>query len=90
MNEKQFGELLKCLVNVDIDKICLNIMCVDNLDFNLSFIEYEDAEKLLVWVTGVDMRERPHIIMKDKIIAVNIVYDDDIKIVDDGHDIMVG
>lgn len=90
--ESRFGELLKSIVNVDVEKICLNIMCVDNLDFNLSFIEYEDDEKLVVWVTGADMRERPHIIMKDKIIAVNIVYEEDIKIIENEKDLdmMVG
>ena len=89
MTEKYFGELLENLVNVHVDKICLNISCVDNLDYNLAFIEFEDDEKLVVWVTGVDMRERPHIIMKDKIIAVNIVYDEDIKFIKNENDIDV-
>ena len=91
MTEKYFGELLKNLVNVDVDKICLNIMCVDNLNYNLAFIQDETDNLLIVWVTGADMRERPHIIMKDKIISVAVVYDDDIELVEiKDNDVMVG
>lgn len=92
MTEKYFGELLENLVHVDVDKICLNISCVDHLDYNLAFIEFEDDEKLVVWVTGSDMRERPNIIMKDKIIGVSVVYDNDIELVgiNKEEDVMVG
>lgn len=91
MIEKYFGELLENLVNVDVDKICLNILCVDGLTYNLAFIQEETDNMLIVWVTGADMRERPHIIMKDKIISVSVVYDDDIELVEiKDNDVMVG
>lgn len=63
-----------------ISEIPLNVTTTLS-DFNLCFIEYEDAEKLLLAVTGEDGRERLNIVFKKHIVSIAVVYDGDVQIV---------
>lgn len=84
------GELLRKELNIDEKNICVNISTII-ADYNMCFIEYEDEEKLGVYITGNDGRERYLIINKESIVSLQVVYRDDIKLGDkDSFDIMVG
>ena len=81
-------ELLTKTMNCDYKNICLNITTITDI-FNLCFIEYEDPEKLGVYITGEDGRERFLIIQKEHIVALQVVYEQDIQIHEDNNDVMV-
>ena len=83
-------ELLSKELSIDIKHVCINISTVI-ADYNLCFIEYEDDEKLGVYITGQDGKERFLILYKEAIIAIQVVYQGDVSFggnYDD--DIMVG
>jgi hypothetical protein len=83
-------ELLSQVLDVSKEFICVNIS-TEIMDYNLCFIEYEDSEKLGVYVTHEDGRERYMILNKQYIVSLQVVYENDIKIgVKDEEDIMVG
>ena len=82
-------ELLTRTLKTDIEYICLNITTITDI-YPLCFIDYEDHEKLGVYVTHDDGRERFAIIYIAQIVALEVVYQNDIKITDkDDNDIMV-
>ena len=83
-------ELLQKELDTDPKHICVNITTPTDI-YTLSFIEYEDHEKLGVYTTGEDGRERYGIIFKDQIIAVQVIYEQDINITDEetSEDIMI-
>lgn len=82
-------ELLTRTLNTDIEYICLNITTITDI-YNLCFIDYEDHEKLGVYITHEDGRERFLIIYKSQIVALQVVYEQDIKIGDDEKgDVMI-
>lgn len=83
-------ELLQKTLNIDPEHICLNITTITDI-FQLCFIEYEDYEKLGVYITGEDGRERFMIINKEQIVALQVIYEQDIKIGDENKtdDVMV-
>ena len=82
-------ELLTRTLNTDIEYICLNITTITDL-YNLCFIDYEDHEKLGVYITHEDGRERFLIIYKNQIVALQVVYEQDIQIKDDEKgDVMI-
>lgn len=84
------SELLHEKLGTDIKYICVNITTITDL-YNLCFIEYEDYEKLGVYITHNDGRERFLIIYKDQIVSIQVVYEQDIKLTkkDDAEDVMV-
>ena len=82
-------ELLTRTLKTDIEYICLNITTITDI-YPLCFIDYEDHEKIGVYVTHDDGRERFAIIYIAQIVALEVVYQNDIKITDkDDNDIMV-
>lgn len=82
-------ELLHTAVEIDPKNICLNISTTTDI-FNLCFIEYEDENKIGVYITGEDGRERFLIINKSQIIALQVVYENDIQITkNDEDDVMI-
>ena len=84
-------DLLHLTLEIDPKHICLNITTITDI-FPLCFIEYEDQEKIGAYITGEDGRERFLIIFKEHIVALQVVYEQDIdlyKPVDDKEDIMV-
>ena len=90
--ELNITELLEKEVKIDPKHICLNITTVTDI-YNLCFIEYEDPIKLGVYITGDDGKERFLIIYKEQIVALQVIYEDDIKIqigtLENNNDIMV-
>ena len=72
-------DLLHLTLELDPKHICLNITTITDI-YNLCFIEYEDEDKLGVYITGDDGRERYLIIMKDQIVSLQVIYEDDIKL----------
>ena len=72
-------ELLHEKLHTDITHICVNITTITDI-YNLCFIDYEDYEKLGVYITGEDGRERFLIIYKDQIVALQVVYEQDITL----------
>ena len=82
-------ELLEQVLNASKEVICVNIS-TEIMDYTLCFIEYEDDEKLGAYVTGEDGRERYTIINKQYIVSLQVVYENDIKFIEDNEDIMVG
>ena len=85
------GELLHDKLDIDTEHICVNISTVI-ADYNLCFIEYEDDQKIGVYITGNDGKERFLIIYKEAIVSLQVVYQEDIKIGENGDDldVMVG
>ena len=84
------GELLEKELDIDVKNICVNIYTV-SYDYLMCFIEYEDDEKLGVYITGNDGKERYLIVYKEAIVSLQVVYQDDINLEDnDGNDVMVG
>ena len=82
-------ELLHIALEIDPKHICLNITTVTDL-FNLCFIEYEDNEKIGVYITGEDGHERFLIINKEHIVALQVIYEQDIQLqTNEDEDIMV-
>ena len=84
-------ELLKKELDTDPEHICVNITTPTNI-YNLCFIEYEDHEKIGTYITGEDGRERYAIIFKEQIVAVQVVYEQDVNIKDNEEtreDIMI-
>ena len=77
-------ELLTRTLNTDIEYICLNITTITDI-YNLCFIDYEDHEKIGAYLTGDDGRERFIIIYKSQIVALQVVYQNDIKL-NTGHE----
>ena len=71
-------ELLSKELSTDIKHVCINIITVID-DYKLCFIEYEDNEKLGVYITGQDGKERFLILYKEAIIAIQVVYEGDIN-----------
>ena len=72
-------ELLQHEVQLDPKHICLNITTITDI-YQLCFIEYEDYEKIGAYITGEDGRERFIIIYKDQIVALQVIYEQDINI----------
>ena len=72
-------ELLHTALEISPEHICLNITTITDI-FNLCFIEYEDEDKLGVYITGDDGRERYLIINKTQIVSLQVVYEQDIKL----------
>lgn len=81
-------ELLSNTLNIDPEHICLNITTITDI-YTLCFIEYEDYEKLGCYITGTDGKERFIIIYKDQIVALQVVYENDIHLKKDKPDVMV-
>jgi hypothetical protein len=83
-------ELLTKNINTECKHICLNITTITDL-YTLCFMEYEDHEKIGVYITGEDGRERFLIIYKDQIVSLQVVYEQDIElgIKEDNEDMMV-
>ena len=83
-------ELLNKTLKTDPEHICVNITTITDI-FSLCFIEYEDYEKIGVYITGEDGRERFMIINKEQIVALQVVYEQDIKIGEENttNDVMV-
>ncbi len=73
-----FTKLLTSTIGHDIETICVNITTITD-DYYFSFIEYEDYEKLGIFVTGDDGRERFTIINKKHIVSIEVVYQQDLK-----------
>ena len=90
--ELNITELLEKEVKIDLKHICLNITTITDL-YQLCFIEYEDMEKIGCYITGEDGKERFLIIYKDQIVALQVIYEDDIKIqigsLEENQDVMV-
>lgn len=83
-------ELLSQVLDVSKEFICVNIS-TEIMDYPLCFIEYEDDEKLGIYITGEDGKERYMILNKQYIVSLQVVYENDIKIgVKDEEDMMVG
>ena len=72
-------ELLHDKLKTNPENICVNITTITDI-YNLCFIDYEDYEKLGVYITGEDGRERFLIIYKDQIVALQVVYQNDFKL----------
>ena len=82
-------DLLHLTLEIDPKNICLNITTITDI-YNLCFIEYEDQNKIGVYITGEDGRERFLIINKSQIIALQVVYENDIQITkNDEDDVMI-
>lgn len=80
-------ELLSKELKTDSQHICTTITTITDI-YTLCFIEHEDCEKIGVYVTGEDGRERYLVIMKDQIVAVQVIYEQDIQVKED-KDVMV-
>ncbi len=72
-------DLLHLTLELDPKHICLNITTITDI-YNLCFIEYEDEDKLGVYITGDDGRERYLIINKAQIVSLQVVYEQDLKL----------
>lgn len=72
-------ELLNKELDTDPKHICLNITTITGI-YNLCFIEYEDHTKIGAYITGEDGRERYIIINKEQIVAIQVVYENDIQL----------
>ena len=84
-------ELLHTALEIDPRHVCLNITTVTDI-YPLCFIEYEDNEKIGTYITGEDGRERFMIIYKEHIVSLQVVYENDIKVLmdlDENPDMMV-
>ena len=85
-------DLLHLTLELDPKHICLNITTLTDI-YNLCFVEYEDEDKLGVYITGDDGKERYLIIMKDQIVSLQVIYEDDIKLeignLETNQDVMV-
>lgn len=83
-------ELLHTAIEVDPKHICLNITTLTDI-YPLCFIEYEDNNKIGAYITGEDGRERFLIINKEHIIALQVIYEQDIElgVKNDNEDMMV-
>ena len=82
-------ELLDKKLDTDIQYICVNITTITDI-YPLCFIDYEDHEKIGVYITHDDGRERFAIIYKDQIVALQVVYEQDINLnKDNDRDVMV-
>ena len=78
-------DLLHLTLELDPKHICLNITTITDI-YNLCFIEYEDEDKLGVYITGDDGRERYLIINKAQIVSLQVVYEQDLKFTTDNED----
>ena len=72
-------DLLYLTLELDPKHICLNITTITDI-YNLCFIEYEDEDKLGVYITGDDGRERYLIINKAQIVSLQVVYEQDLQL----------
>ena len=72
-----YTELLEDTMRIGIEMIPINVV-TPVMDFNMAFIEFEDFEKLGLAVTGEDGRERFNIVMKKDIVAIQVLYEEDI------------
>ena len=81
-------ELLENRLKTDQENICLNIGTVTDI-FNICFLDYEDYEKIGVYITGTDGRERFMIIYKDQIVSLAVVYEGDIDFKPKQEEVMV-
>ena len=81
-------ELLHKELDIDPKHICLNINTLTDIH-PLCFIEHEDHEKIGTYTTGEDGKERYLIIMKQHIVSLQVIYEDDIKLDPEEKDVMV-
>jgi hypothetical protein len=83
-------ELLHTALEIDPKHICLNITTTTDI-YPLCFIEYEDQNKIGTYITGEDGRERFLIINKAYIVALQVIYEQDIElgVREDKNDMMV-
>ena len=82
-------DLLHLTLEIDPKHICLNITTITDI-YNLCFIEYEDPYKIGAYITGDDGRERFIIINKEQIVAIQVIYEQDLKLKpNNNEDIMV-
>ena len=82
-------ELLEETLDTEYQHICLNITTVTDI-YQLCFIDYEDHEKIGAYLTGTDGRERFLIIYKDQIVALQVVYEQDVTLNEETEeDVMV-
>ena len=83
-------ELLTGHLKTNPKNICVNITTITDL-YNLCFIEYEDHKKIGCYITGEDGRERLIIINKEQIVAIQVVYEQDIDLNpdDEKEDVMI-
>lgn len=82
--------LLHTAIEIDPKHICLNITTTTDI-YPLCFIEYEDHNKIGAYITGEDGRERFLIINKNYIVALQVIYEQDIElgVREDKNDMMV-
>lgn len=81
-------ELLERTLKASIKEICVNITTITDY-YPLCFIEYEDYEKLGGYITGEDGNERFLIINKEQIVAIQVVYEQDLNKKEEKEDMMV-
>ena len=81
-------ELLSKEMKTDKKYICTTITTLTDI-YHLCFIEHEDHEKIGAYTTGEDGRERYLIIMKQHIVSLQVIYEDDIKLDPEEKDVMV-
>ena len=85
-------ELLNKELDIDPRHICTTITTITDI-YQLYFIEYEDHEKIGGYITGEDGRERYLIIYKDQIVAIQVIYENDIQIQlrneEENNDVMI-
>lgn len=87
--EYNITELLTKHLKTNPKHICVNITTITDL-YNLCFIEYEDPYKIGAYITGEDGRERFIIINKEQIVAIQVIYEQDLKLEpNNNEDIMV-
>ena len=70
------SRILESLTEIDMKELCISVD-VGEIIYPFSFIRDETPEYLIIDSTGDDGRERMVLVPKDKIISVNIVYQQD-------------
>lgn len=82
-----YKDILTEVLDSDHREICISVdLC--EIQYPLSFIYDETDTELIICSTGDDGYERMVVINKDKIYAVNVVYEQDIEdILDDKKEV---
>lgn len=79
----KFIDLLREMGFGNPNDVCINVHS-QNFDYPLAFIEAETKEKLVISVTDESGRERMRILNKKYVEAIDIVYQDEIKLENTG------
>lgn len=80
-------EIMEAMEIDDVTELCVSID-VGEIVYPLCFIRKETLKYLIVDSTGDDGCERVVIISKDKIVSVNVVYEQDISFEEVKRDLM--